>query len=391
MRCPTCSEEVVAGDRFCEACGADLPAEDAGSSAPVTVEMDVESELRSHQMAFPEGEASATPVGFGLVGPAAPASAEPAATAVPGAPAAGQGVAEPQGPVGPPCPTCGEGHLVDGWCDTCGAKAPDPRDHVEVDLGHLAGVSDIGQRYRRNEDAMALQAVAGGPTVAVVCDGVGSTVDPHLASQGAADAAAAVLVTTPADLAGAHAAARAATANVPSAQHVDRDPPSATFLAAALEDGVLRLGTLGDCRAYTVPPHAEPAILTVDDSMEHELVRAGLDPETARNHPQANVITRWLGRDADETWTPRVSEHPLDGPTRIVLCSDGLWRYITSAAHMAELAADGPALETAQRLVAFANAQGGADNITAVVIDAGSPPASPPASPQPAPAVEEGI
>ena len=56
-----------------------------------------------------------------------------------------------------------------------------PRDHMEEDLGQVAGVSDRGLRHSRNEDAMHF-AVAdndGGPVaVAIVCDGVSSAPRP---------------------------------------------------------------------------------------------------------------------------------------------------------------------------------------------------------------------
>lgn len=358
MDCPTCGEPLLDGARFCEACGADLPT--APPPAPATddeaadstVEFDVRSDLRSHQMKFPAPDGAS---GGQAVPPA------PQAT-----PSAGD---VPQTSAGPPCASCDDGHVVDGWCDSCGAKAPDPRDHSEHDLGLVAAVSDIGQRYRRNEDAAAIAIGDDGLIVAVVCDGVGSTVDPHLASQAGVEAAREHLFTNPEDLVGAAAAAREGAASVPAAQRVASDPPSATFLAATVHHDVLRVGSLGDCRAYLLPVDAVPRIVTKDDSMEHELVAAGVDPEVAARHPQANVITRWLGRDADESWTPNLVEIPIAGAARLVLCSDGLWRYITSPEHMAELAIGGAPIEVAQRLVEFANASGGADNITAVVLD----------------------
>jgi serine/threonine protein phosphatase PrpC len=59
------------------------------------------------------------------------------------------------------------------------------RDHMEEDLGQVAGVSDRGQRHSRNEDAMHF-AVAdnddGPVVVAIVCDGVSSAPRPHVAS-----------------------------------------------------------------------------------------------------------------------------------------------------------------------------------------------------------------
>src|SRR5260370_24762358 len=102
---------------------------------------------------------------------------------------------------------------------------PPSRDHVEVDLGPAAGVSDKGLRHARNEDAMALAADQGpdGPAVvAVVCDGVSSSARPDEASQASAQAALPVLVAAVRagqDLAAASLAAVAAAPPAISALH----------------------------------------------------------------------------------------------------------------------------------------------------------------------------
>src|SRR5262249_57402383 len=97
------------------------------------------------------------------------------------------------------CPECQSAHIPpDGYCESCGHKLPSSRDHTELDLGMLAGVTDRGLRHHRNEDAMALATaeLASGPAaVAVVCDGVSSSQRPDEASLAAAQAAVRVLLT----------------------------------------------------------------------------------------------------------------------------------------------------------------------------------------------------
>src|SRR5580693_7728387 len=104
----------------------------------------------------------------------------------------------------PQCPVCSTDSAVppthisaDGYCETCGRKVPTPRDHVELDLGLVAGVTDRGLRHSRNEDAMALaapQGPAGPMAVAVVCDGVSSAPRADEASLIAVRVAARMLV-----------------------------------------------------------------------------------------------------------------------------------------------------------------------------------------------------
>ena len=330
--CPACGAATVAGDRFCEACGADLPATD--------------------------GPAVAAPA-------AAPAEVEYAADVA---------------PPGPPCPSCGADwtQVLDGYCGVCGMKQPAPRDHIEVTHDGVAAVTDRGRKHHRNEDAFALRVQAGQPLIAIVCDGVSTTVDPDQASQAAADAALAALVAG-ADLVAAHAAAQTAVLAV-----TDVPPPpelgwpSCTFLAGVMHGDIVHLGTLGDCRTFWLPQAGDAVTLTEDDSWAAEQIASGAQtPEEAYASPMAHTITRWLGRDADPSWTPRLSEFRPDGPGRLVLCSDGLWNYAETAADVAAAAqaadGDGDPLTVAKRLVDFANQQGGHDNITVLVIDVKGP------------------
>ncbi|MFT4110023.1 MAG: zinc ribbon domain-containing protein, partial [Propionicimonas sp.] len=108
------------------------------------------------------------------------------------------------------CPSCGGTVGADGYCQTCGAKAPSPRDHFsEAPAGWVAGVCDRGVQHHRNEDAMALWA-AGDRAVLVVCDGVSTSVDSDVAAMEAARTARDELVARTADLAAGDAAGMAA-------------------------------------------------------------------------------------------------------------------------------------------------------------------------------------
>src|SRR5262249_58000671 len=102
---------------------------------------------------------------------------------------------------------------ADGYCESCGRKVPSSRNHLELDLGPVAGVTDKGLRHARNEDAMALATAesASGPAVlAVVCDGGSSSRRPDEAS-----------------LAAVHAAIRVALAGVRGRQGLGGDAQAA--------------------------------------------------------------------------------------------------------------------------------------------------------------------
>jgi serine/threonine protein phosphatase PrpC len=83
----------------------------------------------------------------------------------------------------------------------------------------------------------------------------------------------------------------------------------------------------------------------------------------------AHALTKWLGVDSTDA-EPTVTCVELTVPGLVVLASDGLWNYAPEPADLARLV--GPpgaesALAVARRLAAFAEAAGGADNITVAV------------------------
>jgi serine/threonine protein phosphatase PrpC len=284
------------------------------------------------------------------------------------------------------CPYCQSEQIsADGYCESCGHKVPSSRDHTEIDLGVLAGVTDRGLRHRRNEDAMALATAepAGGPAaVAVVCDGVSSTRRPDEASLAAAQAAVQVLlarVRTGEDLIEASrdavSAAQEAVENLgdmPGGSSPWKDPPSATFVSAVMTGEAVTLCWLGDSRAYWLGagPGAAAQRLTLDDSVAGEMVAAGLMSEAdALALPQAHVVTGWVGADSGGA-APHVARFEPPGPGVVLLCSDGLWNYQPEAAKLAELAlplALTNPLGAASALVTFAIESGGADNVTVVL------------------------
>jgi serine/threonine protein phosphatase PrpC len=256
-------------------------------------------------------------------------------------------------------------------------------DHQEIDLSLIAGVTDRGLRHRQNEDAMELAVVpaADGPVlVAVVCDGVSTSIRPAEASLAAAQAAAEVLRTAARDgtdlTEASSAAVRSAEDAVASLAESPGGVGSATFVSAVMTSSAATLCWLGDSRAYWLDapatPDPEPAAqqLTRDDSLAQEMVSAGLLPQDeALSSPHAHVVTRWVGADPGEA-APHVVTFEPPGPGVLMLCSDGLWNYQPDAGKLAELAMPGALtdpLAAAQALVTFAIDAGGRDNITVIL------------------------
>ncbi|WP_158607704.1 PP2C family protein-serine/threonine phosphatase [Flexivirga caeni] len=269
--------------------------------------------------------------------------------------------------------------------------ADDPRNHIVLSPHPwVAGQSDIGQRHHRNEDSIALAASEeqGARAVLVVCDGVSTSTDSQLASQ-AASVAAMERLSQPMPRRGvaqdvwletaAQAFADAAQAGSAAAAETggadDPTPPSCTMAAAIVEDNLIVGGNVGDSRVYWIPASGpERAVqLGSDDSMAHELIRRGVPRENAENAPNAHAITRWLGRNAPKDLTPRLAHLLAEEPGWLIVCSDGLWNYCSAPADLWDLVqrvraarGDDPT-EITDGLVGFANASGGADNISVVI------------------------
>lgn len=151
----------------------------------------------------------------------------------------------------------------------------------------------------------------------------------------------------------------------------DRRGMGTTLAALALvvdeADEQLAVANVGDSRVYLLSP-GEFTQLTRDHSLVEEMVREGrISPDEARVHHQRSIITRALGMEPAievDVW----ALIPNEGD-RYLLCSDGLTNELSDARISATLRRLGDPAEAARELVRQARAEGGADNITAVVVD----------------------
>ena len=142
--------------------------------------------------------------------------------------------------------------------------------------------------------------------------------------------------------------------------------PSAQPLAPSLP---ALFAHVGDSRAY-LWRGGELDQVTRDHSWVEEQITLGVLSETeARQHPWRNLVTRALA-GAEE---PRVELSPvaLAPGDRVLLCSDGLTSPLNNAAIAGILARTpaGSPGELCQALVDAANAAGGPDNITVIVVE----------------------
>jgi len=133
------------------------------------------------------------------------------------------------------------------------------------------------------------------------------------------------------------------------------------------------LAHVGDSRAYLIDGHDESIIqLTQDHSFVQALVLAGhITLEEAEHHPMKHVLYRALGQSEDLD-VDLLSGVYLNVGDRLVLCSDGLTLHVSPDEILEQaLAHDEPEVIT-RHLVSLANARGGKDNISVIVVVAHS-------------------
>ena len=148
----------------------------------------------------------------------------------------------------------------------------------------------------------------------------------------------------------------------------------ATLTFAVVAGRYAAIAHIGDSRAY-LWRRGSSSQLTRDHTMVQELLDAGaIDADEAEAHPMGHVVSRSLG--AAPQVRPDIYILELQPGDRLLLCSDGLTRYVKTMGWLGQRLARPDTERVVHDLVAFANASGGRDNITAVVVQAGSAPES---------------
>ncbi|HUY79181.1 MAG TPA: protein phosphatase 2C domain-containing protein [Ktedonobacterales bacterium] len=146
-----------------------------------------------------------------------------------------------------------------------------------------------------------------------------------------------------------------------------------TLVAALISGETAYVVNVGDSRCYALAPAPEEPVrrLTTDHSLVEQLILGGLvKPEDRYTHPNRNQIFRSLGGEA--TVEVDLFTQKLQPGMRLLLCSDGLWE-MTHDDELAKILHETPNPRAAcQALMASANAHGGEDNITAVVVEVGA-------------------
>lgn len=137
--------------------------------------------------------------------------------------------------------------------------------------------------------------------------------------------------------------------------------------ATCLGSKYLEVANVGDSRLYVVNNRKIEQI-TRDHSLVEEMIRmGGIDRESARSHPDKNIITRAIG--AKDTVEVDFFNVELYSGDIVLMCSDGLTNMLEDKEIHMILGGPGSIEEKAGELVKAANNNGGKDNIAVVIIE----------------------
>jgi PPM family protein phosphatase len=231
---------------------------------------------------------------------------------------------------------------------------------------------DRGVLREENQDSVLHVHIALGDLM-MVADGIGGYAGGATASRLVVENFYAHLAALPedypVDIAIRGAAARANAqilekANAPGSpfQHM-----GSTVVVAVVQqraDGISAwIGHVGDSRAYLARAGRLHRLTTDHSAVQALLSRNLISPEEAQNHPDASVLTRSLG--SQPVVEIDIEQHPLAIGDTLLLCSDGLWGFVSEMDIEKMVDAPGLTLESsAGGLLKLALTAGGKDNIS---------------------------
>jgi PPM family protein phosphatase len=241
------------------------------------------------------------------------------------------------------------------------------------------GSTHVGMRRSQNEDTLGLlsdrhaQPTPEAGFLFAVADGMGGAQKGEVASRLAVDTLFATYYDVEPDSAPDLPPSEALKASFNAANDavyrhgltLESGMMGTTLVACTIVDDAAIVGNVGDSRTYLIRD-GQLRQISEDHSWVAQQVREGLiSEEEARHSPQRNIITRAVGHQ------PRVQSDyftvQLQPGDVLLLCSDGLHGLLENDELIA--VAQQPDLQqAAQEYVDLANAHGGHDNITCLLI-----------------------
>lgn len=233
-------------------------------------------------------------------------------------------------------------------------------------------ITDIGRKRKLNQDYVysSEQPVGSLPNLFMVADGMGGHNAGDYASRYTVDTIVEEIrgtsETDPVRVLRCAIEAANGRLREKALQDASMSGMGTTVVAATFIDGELHVANVGDSRLYLV--NKKIIQITQDHSLVEEMVRmGGIDRETARNHPDKNIITRAIGASRTvevDFFTVKLEEGDI-----VLMCSDGLTNMLEDEEIRMILNGQRDIVEKAEELVKAANNNGGKDNIAVILIE----------------------
>jgi serine/threonine protein phosphatase PrpC len=242
------------------------------------------------------------------------------------------------------------------------------------------GQSDVGQQRANNEDCFRIVQPL---NLFVVSDGMGGEAHGEIASAMAVETVVKACMGEETETVAAFAQMQpgwseqtrrlfnaAHLANKKIYESAEANPQQqgmgATLTAAWINEERLSIVHVGDSRVYLLRSGVLQQ-LTSDHSLVAEQVRRGILTAAEAEHSELqSVLLRALGTQPDVEVD--AEEHTLFPGDILLLCTDGLTRMVAEQKIAATLQSESDPVRAAEKLVALANENGGADNVTVVVV-----------------------
>ena len=232
-------------------------------------------------------------------------------------------------------------------------------------------LTDIGKKRTMNQDFIftSENPVGNLPNLFIVADGMGGHNGGGYASSYAVEVvtkvAKATLDTTPRKIFETAITIANSEIRKKASESEELEGMGTTLVLACVVGDILHVANVGDSRLYVAGDEIRQ--ITVDHSYVEEMIKVGtLDRESARNHPQKNIITRAIG--ADDSVIPDFFTVKLKKGDIVLMCSDGLTNMVADEDILTILKKERDIAGKAEKLISAANDNGGKDNVAVVLV-----------------------
>lgn len=234
-----------------------------------------------------------------------------------------------------------------------------------------AGRTDIGRHRSANEDSILLVPEKG---LFAVADGMGGHRGGRVASQMVTGELGRIVREAVAPL--DQHALREALGEVnkrvfeTGEKNEELHAMGSTCVVVSFIGDTLHMAHVGDSRCYRFRDGRAEQLTSDHRAIQPMIDQGALTESESRVHPLRNVLTRSVGVEPKVEVESRAIA--LERGDRFLLCSDGLSDMLTVPEIVAQVASGSDLERIVEGLVAQANAAGGTDNISVILIEVGT-------------------